>query len=332
MFVKLKQAYFSVGVNNPQGARGVFGPSVTAADLAPYVDADSPIGYIDSITYGREFVLVYTSRDTSFDLFAAVNGAYKGGFADVTVDSTLTWSQKMSRTSVKAFGIGGNAQQGLAAALETSASDLNALKAFVLDGATFTQESQAAPIGYTVKSLTDNRLITLNNMDRYCVVERSVITAPTCVTALAIWNSSNPTPVIPEGYEVVPGDLNAGASGNYIYLMYKTSGSVDGCVRDVGFSNINPAPAAPAGWTLIPSDLNAGAGGNFIWLLYTKGGPKDPVTNFYVSGSTTPPGGYETTVWLSGLVSPPSLAGTPAELNRGAGGANIFLSEQHTAG
>jgi hypothetical protein len=337
VFVKLSQAYFSVGVNNPQGAKGVFGPSVTAAALAPYVDADSPIGYIDSITYGREFVLVYTTKSTSFDLFAAVHGAYKGDFAKVTADSTMDWSKKMSQTSVKAFGIGGNAQQGLITALEASAVNMDALKAFVTQGATFSEDSQAAPLGYTVKSLVDNRLITLNNMDKYCVIERTVIEVPTCATDIQIWNSSSNSVVVPAGYTRLAYDLNMGVGGNFIYLMYKLSPSTDGCILDVAFANKTPCVAGAdqwqPGWTAICSDLNAGAGGDFIWPLYSKAtctqtdinGRCWPITAFQAQPSATPPVGYDSTGWIPELFT----GGTPpaaAELNRGAGGDNIFLS------
>ena len=291
VFVKLSQAYFSVGVNNPQGARGVFGPSVTARTLAPYVQAGSPVGYVDSITYGREFVLVYTSEATSFDLFAAVNGAYNGA-VDVTVDSSLSWTQKMKKTSVKAFGIGGNAQQGLAAALATNAEDFSALRTFVTQGATFTPTSQAAPIGYTVKGLVDNRLITLNNMDKYCVVERKAVSDAKCMTDVDIWSSgSSGAPSLPAGFTgYVHYDLNATVGGNFINLMYKESDPTDGCIREIAFSNNNSCPTAPSGWQVICKDLNAGAGGNFIWLLYTRAGTMGAVTAFEVQNDPEPTG------------------------------------------
>ena len=58
----------------PQGAAGVFAPSVTADDLAPYAAQGNPPVYVSGVTYGRIFYILFESSSSQMDLEAAVKG------------------------------------------------------------------------------------------------------------------------------------------------------------------------------------------------------------------------------------------------------------------
>lgn len=82
-----------------------------------------------------------------------------------------------------------------------------------------------------------------------------------------IW-SPNQNPYPYWGYV----DLNAGASGDYIYSFQSKSNQVQpftGYVSEVGILSGNSAGITPpAGWVKYPQDLNEGAGGDFIYFCY----------------------------------------------------------------
>jgi hypothetical protein len=75
----------------------------------------------------------------------------------------------------------------------------------------------------------------------------------------------------PSGWLWDPSDLNAGAGGKYIYLVWKT-GESKPPIRNITFvvGNQSSPPYIP-GWVSIPQDLNQGAGEDYIWLYYTTG-------------------------------------------------------------
>ncbi len=99
-----------------------------------------------------------------------------------------------------------------------------------------------------------------------------------------------------EGWTVINKDLNAGANGSFVYLLYKTnessgsSGSpISGFYLKGGSDSSRPETITHDGHTYYRSpwagndDLNHGAGGDYIFLYYTKDtfSPEEWVTHIH---------------------------------------------------
>jgi hypothetical protein len=130
-----------------------------------------------------------------------------------------------------------------------------------------------------------------------------------------------------EGWTVIDNDLNAGAGGNFIYLLYKTnesSGSSDTAVTGFYLKTGNddhPNTITHDGHTysLVPAvgayDLNCGAGGAYIFLYYTKEAfsPGRMVTDIFFNNNS------------NGALGANGNTSSGFDLNSGAGGDYIYM-------
>jgi thiol-activated cytolysin len=174
--VRLTQQFFSMAMDDPQGAAGVFGPSVSPSTLLPYVGDGNPLCYISSVTYGRVFILVYESTASELALQQALNFAYSGGVASGNIKDTLTYNQVMSQTKVTVTQIGGDASAGL---LLTSPKNFKTITEFLSKGANFSPTNVGAPISYTVKYLRDASLVRMSSTMEYDYIQRTPLASKT---------------------------------------------------------------------------------------------------------------------------------------------------------
>ena len=143
-----------------------------------------------------------------------------------------------------------------------------------------------------------------------------------------------------EGWTFVDHDLNKGAGGKYIYLMYKAGSSSSGCITDfyirLSDSNVSGSSAtlshegrtyhlaACAGPNDFVNgsrgDLNSGAGGKYIHLFYTRDSysPGRVVSKITFDGVST-----------NGVVA--NGGSSPCDLNNGAHGEYIYMHILKTA-
>lgn len=130
-----------------------------------------------------------------------------------------------------------------------------------------------------------------------------------------------------QGWTVIDNDLNAGAGGKFIYLLYKTnesSGSsgtaVTGFYLKTGNSD-HPNTLTYDGHTynlasaVGSNDLNCGAGGAYIFLYYTKEAfsPGRMVTDIYFNNNS------------NGALGANGNTSSGFDLNSGAGGDYIYM-------
>lgn len=104
------------------------------------------------------------------------------------------------------------------------------------------------------------------------------------------WNARNKCPA---GYQLINADLNAGASGNFIYLCYKLGDNINEAYTDMFMEYTSSAAAADAGlvshntnnvdYARIPQDLNQGSGGNYIYLWTSRAQTLPPITDMSVA-------------------------------------------------
>jgi hypothetical protein len=183
MLIQFTQEYYTMAFDPPKGAAGVFAPSVTSAELSPYVAAGNPPVYVGSVTYGRIFYLLFESSSSSMELEAAVKGSYSGGAVSADATATAKWKKTIDESSVRAYGLGGNASSAIAAATgwdiatgSTAISQHDAIKKFLTEGATFDKENPGVPISYTIRYLHDGSQVRLALTTEY--------TAKNCVPVL----------------------------------------------------------------------------------------------------------------------------------------------------
>ena len=186
MVVKLYQKFFTMTFDDPQGVAGVFRPSIQYNDLEPYVGAGNPACYISGVTYGRIYVLLYESESSQADLEAALNFAYDGVVASGSVESELKTSFSNGSIKVKAFQVGGNATEGLDAALDPLNPDK--IRNFIVNGANFSSENPGEIISYTINYLKDASLVRMNSAMEYTVTNKEPISSDEYVIVPALIN------------------------------------------------------------------------------------------------------------------------------------------------
>lgn len=145
-------------------------------------------------------------------------------------------------------------------------------------------------------------------------------------------------------YYKIDQDLNEGAGGEYIfaYVAYSRDDGSSGLqpITHIGFvydNDEDDAKSDRAGpYSLIDYDLNADAGGDYIYLVYYRGGAGyPPIRNIYILNSSDgdrlyPYGHHASQVPGLGYyacyrMQYGSWTGTEADLNKQAGGDDIFM-------
>ncbi|CAM1340747.1 thiol-activated cytolysin family protein [Tenacibaculum amylolyticum] len=166
--VTLKQRFFTATVTPRAGligSNGWFNKSVVPSDLENYVtdfqnvtpENANPSAYIESVTYGRLFTLIYESTESARNVEAALQFAYKGGIGNITADVESQYKETLNTASVKVKQIGGNAQTGITAGLQAIAGNLTGINAFLEKGANVSATNPGYPISYKVNYVSNNR-------------------------------------------------------------------------------------------------------------------------------------------------------------------------------
>lgn len=164
--VELMQQFFTMSIDEPSEPQDMIGPGITPDELKSVLEEAGPACYISSVTYGRIFLLDYTSTASSTQLNAALQYAYSGGLSSGDVKTTDDFNNVMKQTTVQAMAIGGDADSALGAAL-----NFDKLQSFLNDGE-FSPSNIGEPISYRVNYLADNDLMALNNTTQYTVTEK----------------------------------------------------------------------------------------------------------------------------------------------------------------
>jgi thiol-activated cytolysin len=173
--IQFSQEYFTMAFDAPQGAAGVFAKGVTAEDLAPYAAAGTPPVYVSGVTYGRIFYILFESKASSLDLEAAVKGSYSGPSVSASGSASASWKQVINESTVKAYGLGGNAELAINAV--TGTDQFEKIRTFLVSGANFDKDNPGVPISYTIRHLTDASQVKLALTTEYtakdCVPQKT---------------------------------------------------------------------------------------------------------------------------------------------------------------
>jgi hypothetical protein len=149
---KLMQAYLTVASAAPASPAALFGKTVTLADLAPYAGEGNPPAYVSSVTFGRALLFVFQSAASASDLQASVNAAFSGAVSG-TADVGAHHKSVLESSQMQVLAIGGSARR---AADVIAGGRLEAIRAYVLEGANFSRTSPGVAISFQARYLCDN--------------------------------------------------------------------------------------------------------------------------------------------------------------------------------
>ena len=131
------------------------------------------------------------------------------------------------------------------------------------------------------------------------------------------------SPYVPSGYTRIPTDLNHGALGEYIYLVFKTTSDPKEAINGLNVFAGTRASGWPIqpGYIRIPQDLSLGAGGKFVYCCYTKTSLNPPIKGLCVIKGKSP------------HVYPPdeSWVKIMQDCNQGARGSFVYICYSYTA-
>ena len=154
--VKLNQIFFTMAYEGPDGGfQGAFTDDITADDLKYFTGPDNPICYINSVSYGRSYIMLYESEESS----RALEMAVKAAFMKQDINANSTEAKTFNRSKCKLVQIGGDPVAGL----ETAFGDFQKLRDFVEDGAVVSAKNIGVPISYKISHLVDNSTVRLSN-------------------------------------------------------------------------------------------------------------------------------------------------------------------------
>ncbi|PIN51680.1 hypothetical protein CT171_03805 [Trueperella pyogenes] len=159
-----KQIYYTAKVDTPTSPHSVFGPNVTVQDLKDWgINNDNPLGYLSSVSYGRQIFVKLETTSTSNDVQAAFSGLFKAKFGNLSTEFKTKYADILNKTSATVYVVGGSARGGV----EVAAGNIDALKKIMKEESTFSTKVPAVPVSYAVNFLKDNQLAAVRSSGNY---------------------------------------------------------------------------------------------------------------------------------------------------------------------
>ncbi len=146
--VRLVQSYFTMAYQLPTSVDEIFDPTVTPADLSPYIGPGNPAAFISSVTYGRIFYLLIESTSSLTKMSASIDASFNAATVGGSLDANATYLKDLENVRVKAFAMGGESS----AAISAITTDFNTLKQFLAQGGMI---NTGVPLSYVVRSLAN---------------------------------------------------------------------------------------------------------------------------------------------------------------------------------
>ena len=172
VLVKLRQRYYTMSYVKPTSLDEVFDPSVTAEQLAKFVQPGNPATFISSVTYGRIFYMLYESTASAQDMKSALEGTY--GFLEEEVSGSVDLEKlrEYNNLTVKVIAYGGDSEDTLEAVGEVFGGEnaVDNLQEIVKRLAFAGDIRSGKPLSYVVNSLDDPSLVVATNLaTRYTI-------------------------------------------------------------------------------------------------------------------------------------------------------------------
>jgi len=147
VFILFKQEYFTISSNYPGTPADFFADDVDIEKLKYVATPDNPLGYISSVTYGRMLVAKVSSSYSQSKMKEALGAKFGNWGGSVSAEQ----EKILSKCEFKVQVAGGNS--------ETVIDNLDEIYYYLDSGmSTLTSLSQAVPISYEVKYMSNNEL------------------------------------------------------------------------------------------------------------------------------------------------------------------------------
>ena len=167
--VSFNQAFYTMRYDLPTSLDQVFAPSVTPADLAPYVGPGNPACYISSVTYGRRYYLLVESTSSLTEMSASIRGSYNAAVSSGGGSFDGTYVTDLDEVNIRIVALGGNAESAVSA----FNGDLGGLRAYLEDSDIRT----GVPLSYVVRNVVDNSTVAVKVATEYDVKTCEVVGA-----------------------------------------------------------------------------------------------------------------------------------------------------------
>ncbi|MEL6252173.1 MAG: thiol-activated cytolysin family protein [Bacteroidota bacterium] len=146
ILVDFVQKYYTIVYISPNSEAEVFDEAVGVNDLQPFMGNNNPPVYIKSVTYGRRYYLMITSKASATKMKASISNSYDAALANGSLEADATYVGDLEEVSIRVFAMGGDAQQAAA----TFSGDFNAVKQFLTEGGSI---NTGVPLSYKMESL-----------------------------------------------------------------------------------------------------------------------------------------------------------------------------------
>lgn len=147
VYVYFRQTYFTVSMENPANAAGLFAAGTNPADLAARIRPDNPAAYVKQVSYGRILAARISTRqrEKQRSLRAAVNGLLSGALS-----GSGSWeSSSLLRDCEYELKVYGGKAENLP-------QNLNGIRQFIEGGLAFDANTNALPVAFVANYLNDN--------------------------------------------------------------------------------------------------------------------------------------------------------------------------------
>ena len=168
VLVSLKQAYYTMSIDEPTNATGFFQAVVTGDQLARYVGPDNPAAYVSSVTYGRVFHMVFTSSSSAERMRAKLNLAFRAFAGSAAGSVSVDQTSELENLSIQVFAYGGADQETFTSV--ANFSEDNSIRNLLRGIGQSSDIRTGLPISYVVNSVKDpSRVLRVNLATEYDV-------------------------------------------------------------------------------------------------------------------------------------------------------------------
>ncbi|MBI1223832.1 MAG: hypothetical protein GC192_01230 [Bacteroidetes bacterium] len=162
-YVSLNQSYYTMSFDEPTSPESVFDESVTPQDLDKFMGPGNPPTYISDVTYGRIYYMLIESTSSITEMDASINASFNGIVNTVDGSIDASYLSNLDDLKIKVFAFGGSSSETLQTIGQTN---LNALVDLLAQS---TDIRTGKPISYVVKSLYDNKIVSVQLATQYDV-------------------------------------------------------------------------------------------------------------------------------------------------------------------
>ncbi|HIA35657.1 MAG TPA: hypothetical protein EYM84_07960 [Flavobacteriales bacterium] len=161
IFVKLSQAYYTMSFDLPASYSDLFAPTVTPADLSPYIGPGNPAAYISDVTYGRIFYLLIESTASETEIKASLNSSFSGVANSGEANIDGSYLSSLENLNIKLYALGGDAQTTFNTIGNNNISQL------VSTLGNAGEITTGVPLSYVCRAVHNNQIVSVNLATQY---------------------------------------------------------------------------------------------------------------------------------------------------------------------